>query len=114
MAVSLRDERYRWVVLALYAIAAFLVAVALVFGARWIYRSIHNNNEQTVKQPVSTNQNPQQPAPPTPTTNTPSQPNNSTNDLPNNGPGDVVALFIGSSAVAAGLHYLVWARKIPN
>jgi cytoskeletal protein RodZ len=46
---------------------------------------------------------------PSPTT----QPSPQPTSLPNNGPGEVAALFIGTSVVAAGLHYAVatWPKR---
>jgi uncharacterized membrane protein YgcG len=41
-------------------------------------------------------------------------PSPSPSNLPNNGPGDVAALFVGSSAVAAGLHYMIRTRRNTN
>jgi uncharacterized membrane protein YraQ (UPF0718 family) len=120
MAISLRDERYRWLALLLYGLAAFIVAVLLVFGVRWIYRSVHDNNSPPTQQPVSTNNNPQPPAVPVPPSGSQNQSNNSSantnsnNTVPNSGPGDVAALFIGTSAAAAGLHYFIRARKISS
>jgi uncharacterized membrane protein YraQ (UPF0718 family) len=116
MAVSLRDERYRWLVLVLYALAAFVVAVLLVFGARWIYRSIHSPTpQQTVQQPATTNKKPQPAASKSSSKANQNQSNSSSASnqaLPNNGPGDVVALFVGTSAIAAGLHYLFQIRRL--
>lgn len=39
------------------------------------------------------------------------QPSPSPSNLPNNGPGDVAALFVGSSLIAGGLHYMVSQRR---
>ena len=38
-------------------------------------------------------------------------PTASTQTLPQNGPGDMAALFIGTSLAAAGLHYLIRMRR---
>ncbi|MBX4190828.1 hypothetical protein KW794_01950, partial [Candidatus Saccharibacteria bacterium] len=36
---------------------------------------------------------------------------NSGKSLPNNGPGNVIAIFAGSTLAAAGLHYIISLRR---
>ncbi len=127
-------EGRRWPIILLYLILAFLVAVLVVFAGRWIYRSATHQGPKKVNQPASANQN-QTPAPPptatqSPTSGAANTPSSSTNSsasgsarnqttgqpaangqLPNNGPGDVVAIFVGVAAAAGGLHYLYSLRK---
>jgi hypothetical protein len=118
MALSPRDERYGWVALILYALGAFVIAVALVFGVRWIYRSIHHSNQTTAPQPVSVSQ-PTKKSKSSSSSNSSHQSqsdsdSNGSQSLPDNGPGDVAALFVGTSAVAAGLHYFVRTRRFSS
>lgn len=123
----------RWPLLLAYLLAAVLVALILVFGGRWVYRKVTNNEPAPAPnpvQPAGTNLPAQpdtsresggsSPSPsPTPTPSTPSSPNPGTNQnptppsgqLPNNGPGDVIALFVGTSLAAAALHYIVSLRR---
>jgi cytoskeletal protein RodZ len=121
----------RWPVLVAYIIAALLVATAVVFIGRWIYHqtsdSQNTSNVSTKQGAKSSNppaQQPAQTAAPNPTSNngaapSPTAKNNtatpppapSTGSLPNNGPGEVVALFVGTSAIAAMLHYTVILKR---
>lgn len=105
-----------WLRLVVYGLAAFVVAIALVFGGRWLYRSIHHSPGQVVQQPSNTPKLTTPKSPPSPSSgsqtpsNTSPSPNSNTK-LPQNGPGDVVALFVGTSLAAAGLHYLFQLRR---
>jgi hypothetical protein len=122
----------RWPVLVMYIVAALLVATAVVFAGRWIYDTTSNNSDNTsvsTKQGIkSTNPSPQAPAqtaapnsssgkagttpPPSSSAsgnNRPASP--PAGNLPNNGPGEVVALFIGTSLVAAVLHYAFTLKR---
>jgi hypothetical protein len=107
-----------WLPLVLYFIGAMIVALILVLGARAIYHSAHKKKSgnttstsqssapQTQQhapnsgQPKSSNQQ-----------NTKNNPPATPNSLPNNGPGNVIALFIGTSLAAAGLHYVITVRR---
>lgn len=112
-------NRPSWVILLGAAVAILLISTGLVFGGRWVYRSIKN---EPAKQPVSqptpstTTPSPQPPAgttkPPAPQPSPPSgTPSPTPTPLPQNGPGEVAALFIGASLAAAGLHYLISLRR---
>lgn len=110
-------ENRRWPVLLVYTILALLVAVMVVFAGRWIYRKTTNHTAKT----TTTNQGNVPAAPPTNTeSNNPTNSNSTgaegkpitTNgQLPNNGPGDVVAIFVGATLVVGGLHYLYGLRR---
>jgi hypothetical protein len=106
-----------WLPLLGYFLAAILVAIIVVFGARAIYHAAHKKNTSATQinptpppqissgsQSTSTDQNKQG-------NNTPPTPSPSPTSLPNNGPGDVIALFVGTSLVATGLHYIVALRR---
>jgi hypothetical protein len=130
----------RWPVLVVYIIAALLVATAVVFAGRWVYHKVSNSDKTTsvsTREGIkSTNPSPQAPAqsaepknpsgnsgtaaPPssssrpsatTPPSKSSSPPSPSPGSLPNNGPGEVIALFIVSSVAAAGLHYVVTTKR---
>jgi cytoskeletal protein RodZ len=115
-----------WLILLAALVAVLIISTGLVFAGRWVYRSVHHKSAQPpVSQPVSTNKTayPKRPSgsgtqntpQPSPTTQpSPSASNNQTGSLPQNGPGNVVALFVGTALTAAGLHYLVNLRRQPN
>jgi hypothetical protein len=102
--------RRTWPALAVYFLAALIVALIVVFIARAIYHSAHDKKSNS-----SNSSNTAYPPQTTPTTppGSPSQtpPSPSPGNLPNNGPGNVIALYIGTSLAAAGLHYIVTARR---
>lgn len=117
-----RHER-RWLVLIFYFLMALAIAILVVFGGRWVYRAItHKNKPTTTHQPAGNNV-PQQPtAPSTPTTPTtptttpqqgttaPSQ-TSQTSRLPDNGPGNIASIFIGTAVIVGGLHYMISLRR---
>ncbi|MBI2009361.1 hypothetical protein HYS84_03030 [Candidatus Saccharibacteria bacterium] len=106
------EEKRRWPMVVLYVILALLVATAVVFAGRWIYQQITDNKPKPAP-PAGTGQG-QAPAPPEPaqpTTPSPGGQPAAGGQLPNNGPGDVVALFVGTTIVVGGLHYLYSLRR---
>lgn len=116
---SLEERRERrWLMLIVYFLMALAVAILVVFGGRWAYRAItHKNKPATTNQPAGNNvpqeptTTPTTPITPTPTaqpgTTTPSQ----TAQLPNNGPGNIAAIFIGTALAVSALHYLYSLRR---
>lgn len=108
-----------------YILAAFLVAIAVVWFGRWLYQKTTHKTTQPAPT-ANTSKVPDQPTNNTtagqttsgsPTftsstnTNNNSTSNTSTNSqLPNSGPGDVIAIFIGASVVFGGIHYLFSLR----
>jgi hypothetical protein len=111
----------RWPSLVGYALVAVLVAVLLVLGSRWTYHKLSHkssdnvavNNNKTYQQPKTNPTTPPAKTTPSPTptpTPTPTAPGQGSN-LPNNGPGGTVAIFIASTFVASALHYVVSARR---
>lgn len=109
------QEGRRWPVILVYTLLAFLVAVAVVFAGRWVYRKATHQTTKT----TSTNQGgvPAAPTASAPANNPPSgassnQTPTSTNvQLPNNGPGDVIAIFVGTALAVGGLHFLYALRR---
>lgn len=105
------------------AIIAVIAVVLLILLARWIYHSVHNTSDTTpasgnltVQSPGASRQtaNPQSSS----SSNSSSSPSSAgqssasaKSSLPNNGPGDVAAVFAGASLAAAGLHYIISLRK---
>ncbi|MBI2589034.1 hypothetical protein HYW35_02425 [Candidatus Saccharibacteria bacterium] len=124
----------RWPIVVAYLLAALIVAVIVVYLARWIY---HKTTHQTTKPvpaantskvpeaPVTTvtpNQTPSSATTPSSGTSPDSSsgavanqnqtPQSGANgQLPNSGPGDVVAIFLGVSLIFGGLHYLLSLRR---
>lgn len=101
----------RWPTILVYLVIALIAAALIALAARTIYRATHHAN------PVKN-----------PPTNVPSPPganpakhnhknagskrsNSNTGAVPNTGPGNTIALFIGVSLVVAGLHYVYQLRK---
>lgn len=105
------EESRRWPMVVLYIVLALLVATAVVFTGRWIYQKVTDNKPAP---PAGTSQG-QAPAPPTEQKPTPTPaPGAGTSQggqLPNNGPGDVVALFVGTALVVGGLHFIYNLRR---
>lgn len=102
----------RWKLLTLYIVAAVVVGALLVFGGRAIYRHSHQptakpaptitkQSSSLVKNDHSSGKNSN------PKANT-GQPGG---NLPDSGPGQVIGLFVGTSLVAAGLHFIVQLRR---
>ena len=104
----------------IYVILAFVVALLVVLAGRWIYRAATHQTAKTTKPGTSSN-NKLPPATPTgnqqPGSNVISSPtpaagqNQTGGKLPNNGPGNVVAIFVGTAVVVGGLHFLYNLRK---
>lgn len=129
------DEQGRdWPRLMLLAIVAILVAALIVFGSRWIYRSLTDNpsrdestqtadkDEEKLPSGSSDSQTPARD--PQSSTSRSSDDNSAENrsddsssqagdstTLPNSGPGHVVALFAGTTTVAAAAHYALARRR---
>lgn len=107
-----------------YILAAFLVAIAVVWFGRWLYQKTTHKIPQPTPA-ANTNKVPAQPTnnPPANSTSSGSSTNVSpgsgsntatNSQLPNSGPGDVVAIFIGASVVVGGLHYIYSLRRSSN
>ncbi len=116
-----------------YLAAAFVVAVLVVFGGRFIYHKVNNsqskntpssatNNKKTNLTPSSgavsapTGQSPNS-SPTTPSSGSkPTASNNSPtatpnpDSLPNSGPGQVASVFMLGTLSGMGLHYIVRRR----
>lgn len=115
-----KHEGRRWPTIIIFFVLALVVAALVVFGGSWVYKKITGSDTKLIK-PAPAGQNQTPPVPPAATTQpsgsvggpgtnqTPTPAQNS--QLPNNGPGDVVALFVGTALVVGGLHFLYSLRK---
>lgn len=110
-------------------LVAIILVVLIVLFARWVYHKAHHSDIQT--KPATSQQqsgassssteqgqssggsssNNSSSSSPTNTNNTPPSSGNTPNQLPNNGPGNVAAVFVGTSLAAAGLHYVITSRR---
>ena len=131
-----QDGEWYWLQFVLYLVAALIFAFFLVLAGRGIYHRYHH--KQTVTTVAASNNIPPQPnsssasssypqgnqpsgssggnsstqpAPAPSTPKTQPRPSPSPSQLPNNGPGNVAAVFIGTSLVAGSLHYIISLRK---
>ncbi|HSW78798.1 MAG TPA: hypothetical protein VLF88_02165 [Candidatus Babeliales bacterium] len=128
VSISNRPSLLRMI---LFFLLAVVIVILFVLLARWIYHSVQDSGKnptttssgQTTLSPnVSKEQSTQsqQNTQSSGNVNAPTSPNNPTtgssgtktnNTLPNNGPGDVAAVFVGASLAAGGLHYLIKVRR---
>jgi cytoskeletal protein RodZ len=106
-------------------LVGLILIVLIVLLARWIYHKAHHASENvppstTLKVPASSSKPTNNNAQPQPGTGTPptASPNNASNpptgsntQITNTGPGDVAAIFVGTTLAAAGLHYILNVRK---
>jgi len=92
-------------------VIAVVLFVAIVLLARWVYHKSHHKAQPAVatsqKTPASSSKQPTSGAQPASGNSSTTQPDST----PNTGPGNVVAIFVGSSLVAAGLHYIISVRR---
>jgi hypothetical protein len=125
----------RWLHVLLYVITSLIFAFFLVLGGRWLYHKTHHSSPknpapssnkvpsapQTTKKPStqkqqannSTKSNSSIGNQPSNSGSQQSQnaPQQTTNSLPNNGPGNIVAVFLTVTAGVAALHYVYSSRK---
>jgi cytoskeletal protein RodZ len=106
--------------LAVAIVAGIILIILIVLLARWIYHAAHNSEPTptpapSVSAPSTSSPDQKQPSDSNsgsaPTASPNNQSSSATTKLPNNGPGDVVGIFIGASLAAAGLHYIVSLRR---
>ena len=107
-------------------LVGLILIVLIVLLARWIYHKAHHASETTptpsttLKVPsASSNKNTggSRPGSGTPQTASPnnsssaSTPSATNQQITNTGPGDVAAIFVGTTLAAAGLHYILSVRR---
>ena len=96
----------RWPLIALHLLAALIIATSVVYLGRWIYRSsVHTTKTPGKLKNISLKQTSQSPSGSQPAANS------ATNNLPNNGPGNLVAVFGVTAASAGSLHYVIKRRR---
>lgn len=116
----------QWLRIVALILLAAVIIFLLVLLARWIYHEVHGGTQtktgtsQEQKKGQSGNSSSgasDQGSPAALPGGTSGGANNSNTgsnnqaSLPNNGPGDVAAIFVGASLAAAGLHYIVSLRR---
>lgn len=119
-----KSEHGQGIVRILVSILVGLILIVLiVLLARWIYHKAHHASETTppsttLKVPASSSDNstngarPGSGTPPTASpNNTSNPPSSSSTQITNTGPGDVAAIFVGTTLAAAGLHYILSVRR---
>lgn len=116
------ESRGRFTMLITYFALAVGIAAMIVFGGRWLYHKVkHTNSVKPVaagnnvpSANTSTNSAQSQTSTQSSSTSSSStsiQDSNTGTTLPNSGPGDVVAIFVGTSILVGGLHYVVGLRR---
>lgn len=120
------DGGRNWLRLVGMVIVAIIIAILLIFAARWIYNAITDNDARRpgTGQQADDDELPTRPGeeknktdskPVTSSTNTGtqpgSQPSGTSGQLPNSGPAHVAAVFAGSSLAGASLHYILSRKR---
>jgi hypothetical protein len=118
-----------WLRLLAAIIIGLVLVVLIVLLARWVYHKSHHKvvpvPATSQKAPASSPNNSAAGAQPSGGSSTPSgsssnsasnnpsssNPSPSSPKITNTGPGDVAAIFVGTSLAAAGLHYLISVRR---
>ena len=124
LPIERTEHGHAWLRLVATILAAIILIAVIVFLARWIYHSSHKKavgtTSTTLKVPAasSSSNTSQTPAAPTSSSNppqtssgTPTTPGVTNTQITNTGPGNVAAIFVGSSLAAAGLHYIISIRR---
>jgi cytoskeletal protein RodZ len=102
-------------------IGAIILIILLVLFARWVYHKVNSDQSDT----AGTSQLPPESSSPSSQSGVSTQPStsstpsagstapttNQNGQIANTGPGNVVAIFAGSTLAAAGLHYIISLRK---
>lgn len=104
-----------WPMLAALALAALALAVLLFFTGRWIYHSVHHSNKTKPTSVITSNPPGASQASGKSSSGAVSKPSTNSvatgGQIPNTGPGNIIAIFAVSSFAAASLHYVVTLRK---
>lgn len=121
-----KSEHGQGIVRVLASILVGLILIVLiVLLARWIYHKAHHASETvtppTTQQSPATSSNKNvsgaRPGSGTPQTASPNNPSASSTpsttdqQITNTGPGDIAAIFAGTTLAAAGLHYILSVRR---
>lgn len=102
-------------------IAAIIIIILLVLAGRWIHHELKNRNKTpstsgTTQIQQSSVNKPGVSAPSSGSgsntnSNSAQKPTQTSTQVPNTGPGDVVAIFLAASFAAAALHFAVSTKK---
>lgn len=101
-------------------VIALVVLVLLIFAGRQIHHYFFvDEKPQSTPATTTTATGPSgssptstsRPSSPSSTSSRPAGSASASASLPNNGPGDVLAIFLGTVAISTTLHYLVSARR---
>lgn len=115
-----------WLRILVISLATIVIIVLIVLFSRWVYQKINQKDQPapaaTQQTPAESSRNAQEDSQPagnagggsgpstTPQAN-PNTPGANSPPIANTGPGDVVAIFVGTTLAAGGLHYLISMRK---
>lgn len=127
LPIEKTEHGQAWLRLLAAILIGLVLVVLLVLLARWIYHKSHH----AVQTPVTTSQKSgaqsnlkatpggqTQTTTPTPQPSSNNTSNSSTSSgttqITNTGPGNVAAIFVGTSLAAAGLHFIVSLRRQSN
>jgi hypothetical protein len=98
----------------IYILVALAFAILVVLFGRWVYHRIHKSNQPA----PSTNQTNVTPATPSTPQNQSPNPNPNTSQsnpqptqVANTGPGNVIALFVGTAILVGGIHFVLSVRR---
>jgi ABC-type Fe3+-siderophore transport system permease subunit len=105
-------------------IGGIILVILLVLFARWLYHKVHHNDQISTSGTVQAPENPSGSSQPGANTlpspqNSPSSGSSSNSGsssqngkvITNTGPGNVAAIFAGTTLAAAGLHYIISLRR---
>jgi hypothetical protein len=120
LPIEKTEHGQAWLRLVATVLGAIILIAIIVLLARWIYHASHHkavgttSTSQTPK--ASTNLKVSGQAAGSTDNNTASSSTNTNPATPNpqitnTGPGNVAAIFVGSSLAAAGLHYIISLRR---
>ena len=97
-----------WPLHSLLVLIAVGLIVGLVFLARWIY---HETKHTTSGNKPATSQSQTKKTSQTAGQKPGTQKSSNSQTLPNNGPGNVVGVFVAATFVAGALHYVISLRR---
>jgi ABC-type Fe3+-siderophore transport system permease subunit len=126
LPIDKSEHGQAWLRLLAAILIGLVLVVLIVLLARWIYHKSHHavqpvpatsqksgaqsNLKVTPGGQTQTSNNPSSSSPSNPSTPSSSASSGST-QITNTGPGNVVAVFVGTSLAAAGLHFIISTRR---
>ncbi|MEX2006703.1 MAG: hypothetical protein WD877_00800 [Candidatus Saccharimonadales bacterium] len=110
-----RPKPPAWLVTVVRLVIILLLAALILLVGRWLYDKAFREADTPAPQPAPTTQPTTPPAEQTPPNQQPSAGNGTrtptTGELPDSGPGEVLAIFVVASLTAALLHYRRHRRR---